>query len=196
MHYLKFVYSWCVYSQFFLNYFMSHISGFPPIVDSHAKILILGSMPGEVSIQKMQYYGHARNSFWPIILTLLGETADLDIINYNQRKSILINNKIAVWDVLESCFRSGSLDTAIKMKSIKVNEFNRLFSSYQTIEKVFFNGSKAEAIYTKHVLPYLNVQFNHLHYAKLPSTSPAYASMTLQQKTQVWKNEINLNRDN
>jgi hypoxanthine-DNA glycosylase len=174
---------------------MSHIIGFKPIADCNAKILILGSMPGEVSLQKMQYYGHTRNSFWSIILTLLGETADLDIITYKQRKDILIKNQIAVWDVLQSCFRSGSLDTAIKMNSIKVNDFNKLFSNYTTIKKVYFNGAKAEAIYTKHVLPHIEEQFKYLKYVRLPSTSPAHASMTLEQKTLAWRNEINLNRE-
>lgn len=164
--------------------------GFTPIVNTHAKILILGSMPGEASLQKMQYYGHTRNSFWPIILTLLDQTADLDIIDYSQRKNLLIKNKIAVWDVLQSCFRSGSLDTAIKMKSIKVNDFYTLFSRYNAIEKVCFNGSKAESIYTKYILPDISKDFKYLKYARLPSTSPAYASMNLQQKTQAWKKEI------
>jgi hypoxanthine-DNA glycosylase len=169
---------------------MSHITGFKPIANTNAKILILGSMPGEVSLNKKEYYGHARNSFWSIILTLLGEMPDLDIINYKQRKQILIDNKIAVWDVLKNCYRSGSLDTAINMKSIEVNDFFTLFSTYTAIEKVCFNGAKAEAIYTKHVFPHIKEQFEYLKYARLPSTSPAYASMTFQKKTQAWKNEI------
>ena len=108
---------------------------------------------------------------------------------------MLVKNKIAVWDVLQSCFRSGSLDAAIKMKSIKVNDFNWLFSTYTTIEKVCFNGAKAEAIYTKHIMPHLQEQFEYIKYVRLPSTSPAYASMTQEQKAQAWKHEINITRD-
>lgn len=166
---------------------MDNIYGFSAIVDKNAKLLILGSMPSESSLQKQQYYGHPRNGFWPIMLSLFSEQPNTDILDYQQRKQRLIENNIAVWDVLQSCHRQGSLDTAIKMDSIKTNDFNQFFSSHPYICKVFFNGTKAEAIYIKYVLPSLNKE---LIYCRLPSTSPAYAAMSLSQKTAVWKKEI------
>ncbi len=169
---------------------MDNIFGFPPIAKENAKILILGSMPGDVSLQKQQYYGHQRNAFWPIILSLFSEVSSLEDIDYSQRKELLIEKHIAVWDVLQHCVRAGSLDTAIKMDSIKVNDFYQFFSDHKAITKVCFNGAKAEGIYVKYVLPQIKDQFDYLQYVRLPSTSPAHAAMTLDQKKEVWGNEI------
>ncbi len=166
------------------------ITGFKPIADQHAKILILGSMPSEESLRKQQYYGHARNAFWRIMLSILQDDSTHEMSEYSQRKNCLIINNIAVWDVLQRCYRSGSLDSAIKMDSIKTNDFLKFFKQHPTISKVCFNGAKAEAIYLKAVLPTVKEQFNHLNYVKLPSTSPAYAAMSLQQKMAIWKKEI------
>ena len=169
---------------------MNKIFGFPPIAKENAKILILGSMPSDVSLQKQEYYGHGRNAFWPIMLSLFNETTDFDAANYRQRQNLLIKNRIAVWDVLQNCYRAGSLDTAIKMDSIKVNAFPSFFTMHKAIEKVCFNGAKAEGIYAKYVLPHIKDQFDYLQYVRLPSTSPAHAAMTLQQKIEVWENAI------
>jgi hypoxanthine-DNA glycosylase len=169
---------------------MDNIFGFPPIAKENAKILILGSMPSDVSLQKQQYYGHQRNAFWPIILSLFSEVSSLEGIDYSQRKELLIEKHIAVWDVLQHCVRAGSLDTAIKMDSIKVNDFYQFFSDHKAITKVCFNGAKAEGIYVKYVLPHIKDQFDYLQYVRLPSTSPAHAAMTLDQKKEVWGNEI------
>jgi hypoxanthine-DNA glycosylase len=166
------------------------ISGFPPISNKQAKVLILGSMPSEISILKQQYYGHQRNAFWPIMLSLFSQSADFDKTAYSQRKQLLIKNNIAVWDVLQSCYREGSLDAAIKMNSIKTNDFKTFYSMHTNIVKICFNGAKAEAVYNKHVLPLVKNQFSHLEYIKLPSTSPAYAAMTIQQKIAIWSNSL------
>ena len=167
---------------------MSNISGFAPIADEKAKILILGSMPSDVSIQEQEYYAHQRNTFWPIMISLFKAGSDKN--NYEQRKNMLIENEIALWDVLQSCYRKGSLDTAIKMDTVIVNDFFQFFSSHTEIKKVCFNGAKAEAVYGKYVLPTIQQQFGFLEYARLPSTSPAHAAMTLQQKTDAWAKEI------
>ena len=89
---------------------MSTNHGFPPIAAPDARILILGSMPGQKSLEESQYYAHPRNSFWPIIFNILKTNNEL---TYNDRKTLLIKNKIALWDVLKSCYREGSLDTNI-----------------------------------------------------------------------------------
>jgi len=169
---------------------MDNIFGFPPIAKENAKILILGSMPSDISLQKQQYYGHQRNAFWPIMLSLFNQVSNLEGIDYSQRKKLLIEQHIAVWDVLQHCVRAGSLDTAIKMDSIKVNDFHPFFSVHKAIEKVCFNGTKAEGIYVKYVLPHIKDQFDYLQYVRLPSSSPAHAAMPLQQKIEVWGNEI------
>lgn len=158
--------------------------GFAPIVSENAKILILGSMPGVASLRKQQYYGHPRNAFWPIMEVLFGANTEYC---YQLRKEILMANGIAVWDVLQSCDRLGSLDSNIETASIKVNNFMDFFSRYPLIAQVFFNGATAEKMYKKYILPNLNHQFNYLQYQRLPSTSPAHASLTLEQKIQAWK---------
>mgnify|MGYP000108315334 FL=1 len=167
---------------------MNSITGFPPITDKHSKVLILGSVPSEMSLLKQQYYGHPRNAFWPIMLAVLNIPTAVDKIPYSQRQKLLLKNNIAVWDVLQSCHRQGSLDTAIKMDSIKVNDFLHFFSNHTKIETICFNGAKSETVYNKHVLPHIKNEFGHLHYIKLPSTSPAHAAMTLQQKATIWSN--------
>ena len=167
---------------------MNSISGFTPIANVTARILILGSMPSDASLQEQKYYARQRNAFWPIMTTLF--SVGFEKNNYSQRKNMLIENRIALWDVLQSCYRKGSLDTAIKMDSVIVNDFFQFFTRHTEIKKVCFNGAKAEAVYVKYVLPTVKQQFGYLEYARLPSTSPAHAAMTLQQKIDAWAKEI------
>jgi hypoxanthine-DNA glycosylase len=163
---------------------MSEISGFFPVVSGNARVLILGSMPGEASLLRQQYYGHVRNAFWPIMSALL----DFDpLLCYQERKAVLIENRIAVWDVLQSCSRKGSLDSNINLATIVINDFADFFTEYQAINQVFFNGKMAEKLYHKHIFPALNHRFSYLEYQCLPSTSPAYASLNLEKKIEAWK---------
>lgn len=149
-------------------------------------------MPSEMSLLKQQYYGHQRNAFWPIMLSIFYHSSGVDKPSYSQRTRLLTENNIAVWDVLQSCTREGSLDTEIKMDSIKTNDFKTFYSEHTRITRVCFNGAKAEAIYNKYVLPQVKKKFEHIEYFKLPSTSPAYAAMTLQQKITIWANSLSL----
>ena len=167
---------------------MDTINGFPAIADKQAKILILGSMPSDSSLQQQRYYAHQRNAFWPIMFSLFNH--NLEISDYPLRQQLLIKNQVAVWDVLQSCHRSGSLDTAIKMNTIQVNQFYDFFSKHNLIKQVFFNGTKAETIYMKNVLAQVSAEFAYLNYTRLPSTSPAHASLNLNQKTKIWHDEI------
>ena len=162
---------------------VSHINGFSPIVSTHVQVLILGSMPSDASLIANQYYGHSRNAFWPIMCTLFG----VHPASYNQRVELLIKNNIAVWDVLQSCSRLGSLDSKINPESIIVNNFIDFFTVYKKIKQVFFNGKLAEKVYQKRVLPYLSPHFSYLEYYCLPSTSPAYAALSFNQKLEAWK---------
>ena len=163
---------------------MSTLDSFAPIVSKHARVLILGTMPGAASLQKQQYYGHPRNAFWPIMDALFFMSPEL---SYLERKQALINNGIAVWDVLKSCNRSGSLDSQIDMATIITNRFDDFFSEYSTIKQFFFNGATAEKLYRKYTLPTLSQHFSYLQYHRLPSTSPAHASLNLAQKIEAWQ---------
>ena len=115
---------------------------------------------------------------------LLGGKPDLD---YAQRKALLLHNKIALWDVLNTCQRKGSLDSSINNETIVVNDFNKFFTEHLLIRAVFFNGARAQQEYNRHVLPVLNAEFASISYQRLPSTSPAMASLSREQKLQQWK---------
>jgi hypoxanthine-DNA glycosylase len=163
---------------------MSTVSGFPPIADNNATILILGSMPSIKSLQAHQYYAHPRNSFWFIISALF---ADNRVLDYEDKKALLLNNRIALWDVLKTCQRKGSLDSSIKNSTIEANNFNRFLAAHKSIKAVYFNGARAEQEYRKHVLPTLDKKFSTIRYTRLPSTSPAMASLSREQKLQQWR---------
>jgi hypoxanthine-DNA glycosylase len=140
-------------------------------------------MPGQKSLDENQYYAHPRNSFWPIMFELFGSN---EIFNYEQRKQLLLDNNIAAWDVLKSCYREGSLDSDIDNSTIEANDFNSFFKKHAKITAVFFNGTKAEQLFKKEVLNNLK-QHQHLKYYKLPSTSPAHAAMSKEEKLLKWK---------
>ena len=163
---------------------MTAIDGFAPIVSGNARVLILGTMPSEASLLRQQYYGHPRNAFWPIMGALLDFAPDLC---YQRRKALLMDNGLAVWDVLQSCHRLGSLDANIKLATIKPNDFAGFFAEYAGIKRVFFNGKTAEQLYQKRILPTLKHRFSYLEYQCLPSTSPAYAALKIEQKIEAWK---------
>lgn len=160
---------------------------FSPIADNGVKTLILGSMPGVKSLEHQQYYAHPRNAFWPIMQKLFGLDEQL---NYSQRCQQLLSHHIAVWDVLQSCQRPGSLDQHIVNESAVSNNFELFFKQHPTIEKLCFNGAKAEQLYIKHVVPTLTEQYQLIDRIKLPSTSPAHASMNLSQKYEIWQQAL------
>ena len=161
---------------------MTRIRSFPPIADADARILILGSMPSKESLRANQYYAHPRNAFWPIMGELAGAAPALP---YEQRALKLRAAGIALWDVLDSCTRQGSLDADIDPDSIHPNDFAAFFETHPHISRVYFNGTMAEQSFRKHVLP----QLGHLplQLQRLPSTSPANASLRFEQKLEAWK---------
>jgi len=163
---------------------MQEISGFDPIAAPDARVLILGSMPSKVSKAKDQYYGHNKNGFWAIMGQLFGAEPDLC---YGLRKGILMTHRVAVWDVLKTCQRLGSLDADIELDSIVINDFNDFFSHHEQIRHVFFNGMTAEKVYRKYILPTLPERFGYLVYHRLPSTSPTNAALSLTQKLEAWQ---------
>lgn len=162
---------------------MTVIKSFNVLGDSSARILVLGSMPGVRSLEKQQYYGHPRNAFWRIIAELFNANKPLD---YEQGQRILQREGIAVWDVLRSCRRPGSLDAAIEKTSMEMNDFIAFFELFKHIRYVFFNGGTAERLYKQHVWQGLPAEYREFNYQKLPSTSPAYAAMSYESKLARW----------
>ena len=161
---------------------MSGIQSFPPIAKPNAQIIILGSIPGIASLTAGEYYAHPRNLFWRIIADLLNRPP---LIDYPSKIQMLHNAQIALWDVMKSCYRPGSLDAAIDKDSIVANDFNNFFKAHPHIQQVFFNGAAAEQAFRRLVLPSLTAQ--PLILQKLPSTSPAHATMSYQQKLDCWR---------
>ena len=155
---------------------------FPPIATSAAQVLILGSMPGRVSLAARAYYAHPRNAFWQIMGALIGAHPQLP---YCERIKILKQRRIALWDVLQQCIRNGSLDTAIVTRSMKLQDFVTFFARHPQIRRVYFNGAKAAQLFQSRVLPTLTTKPLSLH--RLPSTSPAYASLNATQKLAAWR---------
>ena len=156
--------------------------GFAPILGANPRVLILGSMPGQVSLDTGQYYAHPRNAFWPIMAELFGFDPGL---SYAERERRLTDKGVAVWDVLASCVRPGSLDSAIDRQTIEVNEFSALFRHQTEFTHLFFNGATAETLYERHV--YKKGTGLHLTRSRLPSTSPAHASLSFESKLTQWR---------
>jgi double-stranded uracil-DNA glycosylase len=152
-----------------------------PVVDARTRVLILGSMPGEVSLQMQQYYAHPRNAFWDIMSRLLGFDRNAD---YRDRLLSLLAAGIGLWDVLHICDRPGSLDSAIVRETMEVNDFGSLFAAQPNISQVCFNGAKAEQVFRRLVAPALG---SSISCARLPSTSPANAAMPYGSKLEAWR---------
>jgi hypoxanthine-DNA glycosylase len=162
---------------------VTQLYGFGPVADQRSRILILGSMPGVASLAKAQYYGHPRNAFWPIMGELFGATPQLE---YPSRLQRLLSNHVALWDVLMSCQRPGSLDADIEAGTERANDFSSLLGPGSTIRAIFFNGVTAQRLFNRHVANAIDApeRFERL---RLPSTSPAHAAMSLAEKLQAWK---------
>lgn len=156
---------------------MEKIYSFEPIADRNSRILILGSIPGSASLIKRQYYGHERNGFWKVIYSLFEEDYEDD---YGKRKMFLLSHDIALWDVIKSCEREGSLDSNIR--NPEVNDFKEFFKEHPNIKKVFFNGQKAFALFKKTE----GFQFEGISFTRLKSTSPANA-VRLSEKLEDWR---------
>lgn len=163
---------------------MSHVHSFEPVARPDARVLILGSMPGKASLAAVQYYAHPRNSFWPIMLGLLGGEAEL---SYPQRLALLQENGVALWDVLATCTRESSLDSDIDEASIVANDLAAFLDLHAQVRQLFFNGAKAEQAFRRHVAPRLGARLDGLSRTRLPSTSPANASLRFEQKLAAWR---------
>ena len=154
---------------------MVYKKGLDPVYDENTQILILGSCPGDLSIQKQQYYSSPNNQFWKLLSQILN--IDLSNLSYEERINQLIKNKIGLWDVMHNCVREGSLDSNIE--SFEANDFSKL--QLNNLKLILFNGKKA---FEKKDLVNLNVEKR-----LLPSSSGANA-IPFQEKLSAWKKEI------
>lgn len=162
--------------------------GFPPIARPDARVLILGSMPGDASLRAVEYYAHPRNAFWPIMGELFGAAP---VLPYDRRCDRLRAAGVAVWDVLRACRRRGSRDTAIERDSERPNDFGRFFTDHPHVRRVVFNGQKAESAFRRHVLKSLpEAVVERVGFVRLPSTSPAHAGRSIDEKLAVWRNGL------
>ena len=150
--------------------------GFPPIIARDTEILILGSFPSEASLAARQYYAHPRNQVWRLLGALLGEP--LAELAYGDRKARVLAHRIGIWDVLGACRRSGSLDADIR--DARPNDFAALRRRAPQLRRVLFNGGTAGRFAR---------QFAAAGFATavLPSSSPAHAGRSFEQKLAVWR---------
>jgi double-stranded uracil-DNA glycosylase len=149
---------------------------FPPIVDARSRVLVLGTLPGEESLRRQQYYAHPRNVFWLIVFTLFGATPPAD---YDERLAFIAAHRIALWDVCEMGEREKSADTTIRRE--RPNAIDRLLDEHRLIRAVAFNGTGARRLYDRHF-----PRRPELTYLALPSTSPAHATIDFAGKLARW----------
>lgn len=157
---------------------------FPPAARADARVLILGSMPGEASLRAQQYYAHPRNLFWSFMGTLLGAGPEHP---YADRLRRLQARGVAVWDVLAYCQRPGSLDGAIVRISEVANDLAAFRAVHPRLQLICLNGGKAAEAFTRHVLKPQPAFADGLRIVALPSTSPANASQPAATKLASWQ---------
>ncbi|MFP9098374.1 DNA-deoxyinosine glycosylase [Flavobacterium sp. RHBU_24] len=153
---------------------------FEPVADYKSTVLILGTMPGEKSLQLQEYYGNRGNQFWRIMFAVFNEP--LNPV-YPEKLRLLKKNNIALWDVLQYCEREGSLDSNIKNEI--PNDFDAFYRQHPNITTVFFSSKNAAAYYDKYV-----GRKPGITYIALPSPSGANASMPYNKKLEIWKEHI------
>ena len=152
-----------------------------PVFDEDSKILILGSFPSVKSREEGFFYGHPQNRFWRVLSAVF--EADMPV-TVEEKKRFLLDNHIAVWDVIKSCDITGSSDSSIK--NVVPNDL-KLILDHAPIEKIFVNGKKAEQLYKRYIQPDIGRKA-----VCLPSTSPANAAWSLEKLVEAWKREMKI----
>ncbi|MXO72925.1 DNA-deoxyinosine glycosylase [Alteraurantiacibacter buctensis] len=151
-------------------------SSFPPHITPHARLLILGSLPGEASLAARQYYAHPRNLFWRLMGEVLGE--DLPALPYQERLTALARRHVGLWDAVASASRKGSLDAAIR--AVEANPLADLAARLPHLNAVACNGQASHRIATRPLAT------SGLPVIALPSSSPAHAAMPFAEKRSRW----------
>jgi hypoxanthine-DNA glycosylase len=162
------------------------VPGFAPVAAPDARVLVLGSAPSVISLQRGEYFGNPRNAFWPIMAELLGCPAGED---YAARTRMLLQARIAVWDVLAHAQRPGSLDASIVTGTAEVNDFAAFFADHPAVRAVFFNGRAARTFWDRRVAGVQELP-SSLTLTTLPSTSPAHASLSRGGKAAAWRHVV------
>jgi hypoxanthine-DNA glycosylase len=156
-------------------------SGFPPVIDKNTEILILGSLPSNISILKHEYYANPQNQFWKIIFAIFNN--NIPLYEYYDKTDLLLKNKIGLWDVLTEADRIGSLDSNIQREVL--NDFSGLFSDYPNLRKLAFNGDKAFKCYLR-----MRGGLPQKEMVRLTSSSSANTSKTLLLKVKEWETAL------
>lgn len=156
-------------------------TSFDPISNSDTTILILGTMPGDKSLELGEYYGHPRNKFWKIISTITENNLPL---TYTDKKELLLKTKIGIWDVAHKANRKGSLDSAIEDE--EPNDLDNFIARHKNLKVIGFNGTKSQALFDK----YFDRQ-SGLKYISLPSTSPANTGIDFDNICKQWRQILN-----
>ncbi len=151
-----------------------------PIIYDNSSVLILGSMPSKISLEKQQYYANPRNQFWKLIYSIFDEELDQQ---YEKKIDFLRSKRIAIWDVIKECPREGSLDSTIKDE--QPNDFNDLLKQYPNIRLIVFNGGLAEKSFWSKVHLGDGVD-DRVKFIRVPSSSPANA-IKFEKKKVEWK---------
>ncbi|MGJ1386638.1 DNA-deoxyinosine glycosylase [Sphingobacterium spiritivorum] len=149
---------------------------FPPVCGLSPKFLILGSLPGDKSLEQQQYYAHPQNRFWKLLFHLMEKKYESD---YSKRIQLLEDHHIALWDTCASAIRPGSMDTAIL--SELPNDIISLLQHVTSIQHVIFNGNKAKQLYDRY-----HKRLSQISYHSLPSTSPANARFSFDKLADSW----------
>jgi double-stranded uracil-DNA glycosylase len=157
---------------------------FEPIARADARVLILGSLPGKVSLERGEYYAQPRNNFWRIMGELTGAAPDLP---YQKRLRLLKESRIAVWDVCAAAHRPGSLDSSIQLSTVEANSLSEFLQAHRGISLIGFNGKKTKEIYDCKVAQEPPDLFERIRCEVLPSSSPANASIPYEQKLLRWR---------
>lgn len=163
---------------------MSNCKSFKPSINNNSKILVLGSMPGVKSLEEQQYYAHPQNRFWKLMGKFCN-TNNLPELSYKDKLQVLLHNQIALWDVIQSCKRNGSLDSNIKNET--PNDIPKLLNQFPNIKIICLNGNKSYSAFKKY-FPELLKQYKCYH---LPSTSPANAKYKLENLINEWQQAMN-----
>ncbi|MCP4430140.1 MAG: DNA-deoxyinosine glycosylase [Gammaproteobacteria bacterium] len=159
------------------------VHSFEPIIGNKPRIIILGSMPGVVSLQAVQYYANPRNAFWSIMADLFAIEIDCD---YEDRIKQISHHPVILWDTIKACHRPGSLDSKIQNYQLEANNIPSLLNQYSEISLVACNGATSEKYFNKLVKTQLPDD-RDITIKRLPSTSPANAGMTYEQKLCKWQ---------
>lgn len=162
---------------------MAVLRGLKPISGAGARLLVLGSMPGQRSLAEERYYAHPQNAFWRILGCCLRFDPEAP---YAARLDALRAAGIALWDVLGACRRAGSADAAIEAGTERANDLAGFLAGHPGIARIRFNGAAAERLFCRLVLPGLP-NADRLDLRRLPSTSPAHAAMRFEEKLEMWR---------